>query len=75
MIVDGKEYITVDEMAKREGKKPNAIKQLLFNLGIKPIKKVGLYPLEAWEAIRNVPGKGRPAKVKPEVETPAKPKK
>ena len=60
MVVDGREYITVDEMAKRSGKEPNAIKQLLHNLKIKPLKKVGIYPIEVWETIRNVPGRGRP---------------
>jgi hypothetical protein len=33
-----------------------------LRLGIKPITKEALYDVSALEAIRNVPGRGRPAK-------------
>ena len=72
--MDEIEYITVDEMAKRSGKKPNAIKQLLHNLEIKPVKKVGLYTLDVWEKINNVKPVGRPAKAKPSNNKKAKDK-
>jgi len=58
--VNGKEYITIMEMAERLGKKPNAVKQLLYNAGIKPVSREALYELEAFEAIKNAPPPGRP---------------
>ena len=80
--------ITISEMAKELGIDKNAVLQRLFVAKIKPITKEALYDNSALEAIRNVPGKGRPKK--PEAETkkveaetkatkpekkPAKPKK
>jgi len=50
----------------------------LFRYGIKPLTKDAIYHKSALEAIRNVPGKGRPPKPKPDAapEKPAaKPKK
>jgi predicted ArsR family transcriptional regulator len=73
MIVNGKEFLTVKEMAERLEISPNTAKHRLFQAGIAPTTKDALYDEAALEAIRNVPGKGRPAKDKPEV--PAKPKK
>jgi predicted ArsR family transcriptional regulator len=58
--------ITVAEMAAELGIKPNAVYQRLYVAGIKPITHDALYAPEALEKIRNVPGKGRPRKEKPE---------
>jgi len=60
MTVNGKEYITIKEMAERLGKKPNAVKQLLYNAGIKPVSRDALYEMEAFEAIKDAPPPGRP---------------
>ena len=60
MIVNGKEYITIKEMAERLGKKPNAVKQLLYNANIKPVSREALYELEAFEEIKYAPPPGRP---------------
>jgi hypothetical protein len=58
--------ITVAEMATELGIKPNAVYQRLYVAKIKPISHDALYAPEALEIIRNVPGKGRPRKEKPE---------
>jgi predicted ArsR family transcriptional regulator len=73
---NGKEFLTVKEMADELGISPNTTKHRIFQLGIKPISTDALYPKDALEAIRNVPGKGRPRK-KPEdaAKTPKKSKK
>jgi len=52
--------ITISEMAKELGIKRNAVLQRLYVAGIKPITKEAIYPESALEAIRNVPGRGRP---------------
>ena len=69
MLINGKEFFTVKEMAGRIGISANTTKHRIFELGLKPVSKDALYTAEDLEAIRNVPGKGRP-KSKPE---PAKP--
>jgi len=56
---------TASEMAEKLGIKLKTAKLRLFRLGIKPITTECLYDKSALEAIRNVPGKGRPKK-KPE---------
>jgi hypothetical protein len=60
------EGITIREMATALGLKPNAVQQRLHVAGIDPIIREAIYPLDALERIRNVPGKGRPPKPKPE---------
>jgi hypothetical protein len=67
------EGLTISEMAEILGIAPNTVMQRLFVAKIKPISKEAIYDRSALEAIRNVPGKGRPRKVKPEA--PEKPKK
>jgi len=69
MDINGKEFITVHEMAERLGKKKYAVQKLLQNYGLKPISKDALYPIEAFEAIKNAPAPGRPPK-KPASEPP-----
>jgi hypothetical protein len=68
--------LTIAEMVKILGRMPSTIKKQLKAAGIKPIEYAGptaVYPASAPEAIRNVPGKGRPPKARPE--PAAKPKK
>jgi hypothetical protein len=49
-------------MAEVLGLKLKTVKKRLETSGIKPLTKEALYPESALEAIRNVPGKGRPKK-------------
>jgi predicted ArsR family transcriptional regulator len=65
MIVNGKEFLTVKEMAQELGISTNTAKHRIFQLGIKPVATDALYEISALEAIRNVPGKGRPPKARP----------
>ena len=61
------EGLTITEMAVELGIAPPAVKQRLFVAKIKPVTKEAIYDKSALEAIRNVPGKGRPRK-KPDAE-------
>jgi transposase len=58
------EGLTITEMAEMLGISYETAKVRLFRAGIKPITKDALYNPSALEAIRNVPGKGRPPKAK-----------
>jgi transposase len=58
--------ITITEIAKKLGITYLTAKQRLLRAGIKPITKEAIYPESALEAIRDVPGKGRPKKAAPE---------
>jgi hypothetical protein len=64
------EGMTIEEMAKSLGLPYKTVAQRLLRGGYEPIFSGNLYSPEIFEAIRNVPGKGRPKK---EPETPAKP--
>jgi predicted ArsR family transcriptional regulator len=79
MKVNGQEYITVQEMAKKLGIPPNTVKQRLFQHDIKPVSKDALYELSALSAIKDT-AMGRPKKttvleVKPKTKKSAKTKK
>ena len=65
---------TLTEMANKLGIPQRTVERRIQRAGIKPISREALYPLGTFEKIRNVPGKGRPPKAKPEPE-PAKPAK
>jgi hypothetical protein len=76
--------LTVKEIADRLNRPFETVKVQLRAAGISPIRKVGktnIYDPSVVEAIRNVPGKGRPKKPEAETKTtkpvkkPAKPKK
>jgi predicted ArsR family transcriptional regulator len=54
--------LTITEMAEKLGITYITAKQRLLRLGIKPVTKEALYDESALEAIRNVPGRGRPKK-------------
>jgi predicted ArsR family transcriptional regulator len=69
MIINGKEFFTVKDMADILDLHPTVVKQRLFTADKHPITKDALYEADALEAIRNVPGKGRPAK-KPKLPEP-----
>jgi predicted ArsR family transcriptional regulator len=56
------EGLTIKEMAEILGIAPAAVKQRLFVAQIKPMTKDAVYDKSALEAIRDVPGKGRPRK-------------
>jgi predicted ArsR family transcriptional regulator len=60
------EGLTISEMAEILGIAPNTVMQRLFVAKIKPVSKDALYDASALEAIRNVPGRGRPKKPRPE---------
>lgn len=66
------EGLTIAEMAEMLAIPYETAKVRLFRAGIKPVTKDALYDKSALEAIRNVPGKGRPPKARPE--DPANPK-
>jgi len=61
MNVNGQEFITIQEMAKRLGIPPNTVKQRLFQHGIKPVSKDALYDLSALGVIKDTT-MGRPKK-------------
>ena len=54
------------EMAELLSVPVKTVNMRLFRAGIKPITKDAVYDKSALEAIRSVPGKGRPKKPKPE---------
>jgi hypothetical protein len=67
------EGMTIAEMAKKLSLGIKTVEGRIQRGGYKPLTKDALYALDVFEAIRNVPGKGRPRKAP---ETPAKaPKK
>ena len=68
IFTDNKEVngLTASEMAETLGLKLKTVKKRLETAGIKPLTKEAVYDKSALEAIRNVPGKGRPLKAKPE---------
>ena len=68
------EYLTITEIAEKLGITYLAAKQRLLRAGIKPVTTDTLYHVSAIEAIRNVPGKGRPKKAV-EPDKPDKPAK
>ena len=74
MQVKAGEYLTVSEIANKLGKNKEAVKTLLRYKGYKPLSRDALYPIEAYEAIKDAPPPGRPPKAKPEPE-PEKPAK
>jgi hypothetical protein len=64
--------MTIPEIAGKLGITYLAAKQRLLRAGIKPITKEAIYPKDAWERIRDTPGRGRPPKAKPEAPDQAK---
>ena len=60
------EYLTIRDLAKELEIEPNAVKVRLHRLGIQSVTAEALYESSVLEILRNVPGKGRPSKAKPE---------
>jgi hypothetical protein len=60
------EGYTITELSKTLNITSVTVRQRLHIAGIKPLTKEAIYPKSALEAIRNVPGRGRPPKAKPE---------
>jgi orotate phosphoribosyltransferase-like protein len=56
------EGLTITEMSKILEVSPDTVLKRLQRAGIKPITREVMYDKSALEAIRNVPGKGRPRK-------------
>jgi hypothetical protein len=56
------EYLTIPEIADELEITYLTAKQRLLRAGIKPVAKDAIFPRSVLEAIRNVPGKGRPKK-------------
>jgi hypothetical protein len=56
------EYFSLQEMADKLNLKFSTVSMRLHRLGIEPVTSEALYDKSALEAIRNVPGKGRPKK-------------
>lgn len=69
------EGITIIEMSQKLGISPNAVKQRLFQRGIKPICKDALYEASALKKISDFKPKGFQPKEKPEKSKKAKGKK
>jgi predicted ArsR family transcriptional regulator len=53
---------TLKELADELKIPQNRVTQRLHVAGIKPLVREAIYPASALEAIRNVPGRGRPPK-------------
>ena len=66
---------TLTEMADELGLPHRTVERRIQRAGIKPISKEAIYPIGTIEAIRNVPGKGRPKKAEPEPAPSAKARK
>ena len=60
------EGITIDEIAEELKIPWKTAHKRIERLGIKPLSYKAIYDPVIIEAIRNVPGKGRPPKAKPE---------
>jgi predicted ArsR family transcriptional regulator len=65
MNINGKNFLTVKEMAEKLGLDPTVVKQRLFVAGVKPLTTAALYDPSALDVVKNSPGRGRPAKPKP----------
>ena len=62
VIMEAMEGYTMKELATLLGINEKTVNMRIFRQGIKPITKDALYDKSVLEAIRNVPGKGRPRK-------------
>jgi len=62
MIMEAMEGYTMKELAALLGINEKTVNMRIFRQGIKPLTKDAIYDKSVLEAIRNVPGKGRPKK-------------
>jgi hypothetical protein len=58
--------MTISEMAKKLSLGIKTVEGRIQRGGYKPLTKDAVYSMEVFEAIKDVPGKGRPPKTKPE---------
>jgi hypothetical protein len=58
------EGMTITEMAAALGLPRDTVLRRILRGGFEPITKDAVYAKEVFEAIRNVPGRGRPPKAK-----------
>jgi hypothetical protein len=74
-IIESMKGMTISEMAKALDLLPATVKKRLLRAGRKPFSQEALYTEDDFEAIKVVPGKGRPPKAKqPEDPVQTKPK-
>jgi predicted ArsR family transcriptional regulator len=64
---------TISELAEKLGILPKSVTKKLERLGIKPVSREALYPLDVLKKLQTPSRMGRPPKVKPEA--PANPSK
>jgi len=62
MKINGKEFLTINEMSIKSGKETNTIKQWLFTHKIKPVSKDALYNVEVLKMLLAAKTPGRPPK-------------
>ena len=68
--------LTISEMAEKLNLPRDTVMRRILRGGYKPLTKDAVYAVEIFEAIRNVPGKGRPRKaVEPEAKANPAPAK
>jgi predicted ArsR family transcriptional regulator len=67
--------MTIDEIAEELGLPWKTAHKRLETLGIKPLSYKAIYDPSVVDKIRNVPGRGRPPKAKPEAPAPEEPAK
>jgi hypothetical protein len=67
--------MTISEMAEKLSLPRDTIKRRILRGGYKPLTKDAVYSLDVFEAIKDVPGRGRPPKAKPEAPVKTKPAK
>ena len=58
--------MTIDEMCQELKLPFKTVEARIYRAGIKPLTRQALYSPETLEAIRNVRGRGKPPKPKPE---------
>jgi hypothetical protein len=65
-IMKKMEGLTLTEMSQILELPPKTVERRIQRAGFKPITREAIYATEVLEAIRNVPGRGRPPKTKQE---------
>jgi predicted ArsR family transcriptional regulator len=68
-IIGSMKGMTVSEMAKALNIPPATVKKRLLRAGRKPFSQEALYTKDDFEAIKDVPARGRPAKANPKAPT------
>ena len=64
MFINGKEFLTVKDMADRSGKTKDAVKKILHRHDIEPTAKDAIYPADVYKIIEDTLSPGRPKKPK-----------